>query len=184
MLASGPSLTQEQIEAARDNPGTVIATNSTIFDAPWADICFGMDHDWWQYNNHRVKQLGCEMLTTCQNATPYGPKLIKKIQGHYMSDKAVCGKNSGHIAIELAVLRGATEILLCGIDCKNTDKTHYFGDHDKRLNQIKDPSTWIEQFEGLARETKKRGIRAINCSPISAVEGFEKMTIQEAINGG
>ena len=90
------------------------------------------------------------------------------------------GQNSGYQAINLATLAGAAAILLLGYDGKVAadGRTHWFGDHPERE---------IPHVYDVYRKALRQlppllgGVRVINCSPDSAVDAFEKMTLEEAL---
>ena len=50
-IASGPSLTPEDVQAVKEwrdaGKGKVIVVNTTFRAAPWADAMFAMDAKWW-----------------------------------------------------------------------------------------------------------------------------------------
>ena len=189
VLGSGPSLTPEVMTRVwmewNAERCTTIATNSTIFSAPWADVLFALDHHWWKQYADKVKDLPCELLTSSKNALPFGPELIQKKPGRFMADGGVVGQNSGHVAAEIAAMRGADQIVLLGIDCCHVDgKAHHHPDHPNGLGNADKPHRWVHYFDGLAAELKKRRIRAINCSPHYPGEGFERMTLEALLDGG
>jgi hypothetical protein len=188
VLASGPSLTPEDLTRVwkewNEERCTVIAVNSTIFSAPWADILFALDHHWWKRYGAQVADLPCERLTSSQNSLQFGPDLIPKRPGQFMADGGVVGQNSGQVAVEIARLRGATEIVMLGVDfCHVDGKTHHHGDHPGGLGNADKPHRWLHYFEGLAGCLKERGVRAINCSPYYPGEGFERMTLEALLDG-
>lgn len=177
VLASGPSLTPEQIERVRTAEGEKIAVNSTIFAAPWADVCFAMDHHWWKQYGEQVKPIGCEMWTSSPNSTQFGPRLVKKNKPDGPLTDGVAGNNSGTVAAELAYLRGADEIVLLGVDCQLVDgKAHHHADHPSPLKNPVRTEHWAESW---GRFLKHNDVRVINCSPVCNVEGFEYMTLGE-----
>src|SRR5262245_50389101 len=45
LLGAGPSLTQPQVDACR--PFFTIALNNAVDLAPWAQVCFAGDFQWW-----------------------------------------------------------------------------------------------------------------------------------------
>jgi hypothetical protein len=90
----------------------------------------------------------------------------------------VCGYDCGTSAIDLAHHFGATEIILLGMDMKgdrwcNGEFAHPFphipNDHHRRHSSV---------LPDIAKDAKRRGIRIVNCSPISAVTCFEKQPLE------
>lgn len=95
----------------------------------------------------------------------------------------VTGRNSGYQAINLAVLAGVKTILLLGYDGNEPEKgkpTHWFGDHPRR-----EPDSvfaiYRQSFKSGAAAIKAAGVRVINCAPGSAVDAFEKMELEQAL---
>lgn len=95
----------------------------------------------------------------------------------------VTGRNSGYQAINLAVLAGAKMIILLGYDSSEPQRgkpTHWFGDHPRR-----EPDNvfaiYRQSFKVGAKEIIAAGVRVINCSPGSAVDAFEKMELEQAL---
>jgi len=176
VLASGPSLTTEQIEWARKQDGLKIAANSTIFSAPWADICFAADHNWWARYHEQVKALGCERWSFSQNCAQFGVRVVKKNHKDKPLIDGVSAGTSGTAAAELAYLRGADEIYLLGVDCKVTDKSHHHGDHPDGLSNPQ-PNALRRFGEDWQNFADHNDVRLINLSPICDLECFEYRTI-------
>ena len=97
-------------------------------------------------------------------------------------DHICTGLNSGYQAISLAVLFGATRILLLGFDFQHTNgKTHWHGDHPKGLGNGGQFPRWIHAMNRLSIDAKARGIYIINCSRKTALTCFARATIEEAL---
>lgn len=91
----------------------------------------------------------------------------------------VCGYDSGTSAIDLAIKRGATTILLLGYDMA--------GHRWFRPDEWKHPMPHIpnqyhvghmQPLASLAADARRRGVRIVNCSPISRVSAFEKQPLE------
>jgi hypothetical protein len=93
------------------------------------------------------------------------------------------GGNSGYQAINLAYLWGAATIILLGFDCGASPKgeAHWFGQHPPSLSQHQPYDMWRAKFPALARDLKQEGVRVINASRETALDCFERMTLEEAI---
>lgn len=90
----------------------------------------------------------------------------------------VCGYDCGTSAINIAYHFGATEIVLLGMDmtgdrwCNGEfphPMPHIPADHHARHKSV---------LPGIAKDAKRKGIRIVNCSPISAVTAFEKQPLE------
>lgn len=94
-------------------------------------------------------------------------------------DRVHFGGNSGFQAINLAFLWGATRIILLGFDCKAVaGKDHWFGQHPQGLKQVQPYNLWLEHYPQLAYDLKREGVTVINCSRDTAINCFERATIE------
>lgn len=90
----------------------------------------------------------------------------------------VCGYDCGTSAINVAYHFGATEIVLLGMDMQGHrwcngefyhPMSHIPAAHHRRH---------ISVLPDIATDAKAKGIRIVNCSPISAVQCFEKQPLE------
>src|SRR5262245_31665990 len=132
-IGGGPSLTAEDV-AFVQGKARVIAVNDAHRLAPWADVLYGCDSRWWDWNRGvpdfsglkyslqkaSLKWRGVQVL---QITGPFG--LERKPNG------LKTGRNGGYQAINLAFHLGAKRILLLGYDMQysSSAKTHWFGNH-------------------------------------------------------
>jgi hypothetical protein len=83
--------------------------------------------------------------------------------------KGTYGFNSGLFTLEVATWAGHNPIHLLGYDNCNG---HFF---DPRfVNNDKTFETWGQMLEQAAVVLKERGVRVVNCSPISTISVFEE----------
>lgn len=173
VLASGPSLTKEDVERVRGLK--TIVTNTSFRMAPWADILFGFDTYWWQHHIREVNDFfGGELYgahTACSRFH------VKPLDGTCK----VFG-NSGATAIALASVRGADKIILLGVDCSTKAGSHWHGDHPAHFRNCTSLPKWPKQFHAAGEYAKARGSRVINCSRQTELTCFEKMSLEEALN--
>jgi hypothetical protein len=95
----------------------------------------------------------------------------------------VTGKHGGFQALNIAVLAGATTIILLGIDGQpaKDGRTHWSGGHANEVTPQEMYSVYRQSFSAAERPLKAAGVNVINCSPGSAVDSFPKMTIEDAL---
>jgi len=181
VIASGPSLTIEQIETARQKATRFIAVNDSYKLAPFADALYACDGKWWDFH-HELQFHGEKWTQDVRAARKYSLRYLPgRRQPGLGRDCVHFGSNSGYQAINLAYLWGASKIILIGFDCKPINgKPHWFGKHPEQLNQTQPYAVWIENFKGLAADIEAEGIEVINCSPDSALDGFKKAHIADA----
>lgn len=94
-----------------------------------------------------------------------------------------CGGNSGFQAINLAIQFGAKRLLLVGMDFRVDLGIHWHGRHPQTLNNPRPASvdSWRRALEGQAEAIKAMGVEVVNCSPVSTLTAFPKMTLREAL---
>jgi len=178
VIASGPSVTADDLAFVKRQPGLKIAVNSSIFSAPWADICFSMDNSWWKRYGNDVKRLKCERWSSASNAAQYGPQIVKRKRRDSPIKGGVSGSNSGLQACEFAYLRGADEIILLGVDCKHFEgRAHHHPDHPAPMKNANKPEKWGSDWE---RVLAKMDAKVINTSPICEVDCFEYADLRAA----
>lgn len=208
-IASGPSLTLEQVNAVkawRERDGCrVIVINDNYLIAPWADALYFADVRWWEH--HRDKPFFrdfpgrkisiengagrfCGDCTVMKNLSLDGGtmgRLSKDPTGIYT------GQNSGYQAINVAVLYGCTRIVLLGYDMRAREvpitepgksgvrpMNHWFGEHP----WPSDPGSYrffLEEFARMAVTAKMAGLEILNATPGSALTLFPMVTLDEVI---
>jgi NADPH:quinone reductase-like Zn-dependent oxidoreductase len=79
--------------------------------------------------------------------------------------------SSGYQAVNLALLLGATTILLVGYDMHHRKGLHWFGAHSKEVNRNQsDPQVFAKTYDSI--DPRAYGVEIINCTPGSAVTAF------------
>lgn len=90
----------------------------------------------------------------------------------------VCGYDCGTSAINVAYHFGATEIVLLGMDMRGDrwcngefdhPMPHIPADHHARHSSV---------LPDIAKDARRKGIRVVNCSPISRVTAFERQPLE------
>lgn len=176
-MASGPSLTVEDCDAARGNVG--IVTNTTFRLAPWADVLFGFDSRWWRAHIDEVRKIGFSgrLISVSQVAGNLG------VETTYGSTWFRGGGNSGASAIALALAGGAAKIVLLGFDCSKgkAGQSHWHGDHPKGLSNCLSMPRWPAQFARVAAEAQLRGVPVLNASRHTALKCFQRVELAKAL---
>lgn len=175
-LASGPSLTQEDIETVRQwrerTGGLVYVTNTTFRSALWADVLFSMDGRWWRvYASAAKATFKGDLVTSSQSYKSYGITFSRHLTFG----------NSGAGLINLAYHRGARRIYLLGYDAQKTNgKSHHHGEHPKPLADATSCTHWPGQFGRLA-EALKGKVDIINCSRETILKCWPRMNLEDAL---
>lgn len=176
-LASGPSLTGEDIERAREwrqgaSNRLVYVTNTTFRSALWADVLFSMDGKWWRaYALEAKATFKGELVTSSQSYKSHG----------LIFSRHLTFGNSGAGQINLAFQRGARRIILLGYDCQMTNgKAHHYGDHPLPLQNALSHSHWPGQFARLAEALKGKA-EIINCSRETALKCWPRAPLENVL---
>lgn len=186
-LASGPSLTCEDTDAVRGQ-SRVITVNTTYRLAPWADVHYSSDHDWYQMHLP-------EMRATCSgefwtgHPTWHLPFDVRRCaydkRGRGVASRRGVinwGGNSGYCAMGLAYQFGAARILLLGYDqCDPQGAAHWHGEHPKSIRKEFNWAMWTERFDEMARDFTRLGVEVINCSRVTALRCFRRASLEDAL---
>lgn len=162
VIATGPSLTAEQVEKVRGL--RTIAVSDAYKLAPWAEALVSVDKAWWLHHQP-------EFAGKRYSLMPVPGMETERITG------MTADTNSGLRGIERAVLEGATRVLLLGFDLGGT---HFFGPHPDRLKNT--PPHRFEVFKKQFAGYQPRGVQIINCTPGSALKCYPAMTLEEALS--
>lgn len=211
LLGGGPSLTPEQIALVKDahDAGEVhaIAINDAYLLADFADAHYAADKKWhdWHCKGIDKPTLGLKAAQVRERWETYAGERCtiepnmdfgyahvlrnKHFPNHGLGlsldpGALVTGRNGGFQALNLAILAGATRVILLGYDGKPDAKgrSHWFGAHPKPTPDAA-YSEYKKSFSAAETEILEAGVKVINASPGSAIDSFEKMTIEEALAG-
>lgn len=181
VLASGPSMSQAVADQVRAAGIAAIVVNTTYKLAPWAWWLHAADARWWEANPAARAFAGHK--TTCEDV-PGIRKLERGGKDGYDPRPGFVrtGGNSGYQAIQIAAQAGASRILLCGMDFRNTGgESHWHGHHEVPLRNT-EPEVfigWLKHFEGLARQLWP--CEVVNCTPGSAIECFRRAELEDEL---
>ena len=196
-IGTGPSLSQRQVDTARQKGFELYACNSAHQLAPDAALLYGCNYKWWQHYYLDVQSLPCEKWTTNREAADeFDLNWIAETNKPGLStDSSVIhhGHGSGYSLVSMAHRNGADRIVLLGYDMKyapdydgkaqQTGSTprHYFGEYPASMQHW--PSVSVKggvhvEMVDLYRSIKEQGlIEIINCTPDSAIDCFERVAI-------
>lgn len=170
ILASGPSLCEEDAAAAMASGWPVIAVNSSWQLVPDCDVIYAGDLEWW-----RAFQAG---ITSAAERWTCHPLAASQFNLHLHT--ATGSYNSGQRAIQFAASQGAKQILLLGFDCSLDGGTHWHGEHGGLRNPTDQSiQRWQRHFLALAQQLGD--IDIINCSRRTSLTCFSRKTLQVAL---
>lgn len=175
VIASGPSLTLDDIELVRESGINTVAVNSTWEKVRFCHAIYAADLHWWAANAHRI-DIGAERWTCSHGAAV-------TYDGQYRRQPTKDGYNSGANAIEFVCHLGADPVLMLGFDCSVKHGVHHHGKH--RFIKARNPGQeqcqqWRQEFKQLAK--KLAGKRIVNCSRYSEIKAFPVVDLKHALN--
>jgi hypothetical protein len=211
ILGGGPSLTMDQVETVRmaNVAGLLqcIAVNDAYLCAPWADVLYAADAKWHEWHKQGISKPGlglnaaqvallfksfagqkCSIATQQNRITDDATHVLKNKHGNAHGSGIsldpqyiVTGSHSGHQALNVAILAGAATVLLLGFDGKAVDgRTHWHGGHPE-VAPAHDWASRARAWTESQHAIRATGVRIINCSPVSSINHFEKMTLEQAL---
>lgn len=161
----------------------IYAVNDNWILVPGADYLYACDGAWWDRWIDEVNAGFAGEKYTQDEAAAIRHNLTyiqsESFQGLCTEPGRIhTGNNSGFQAINLAYHHGAKLILLLGYDMQYTNgQAHWFGDHPEGFKNPQ-PHRWIPEFNRLARDCERAGIKVVNCSRATALECFEKVDLE------
>ena len=183
-LGTGPSLTLEDVEFCRGR-ALVVAVNDAHLYAPWADVLYASDADWWQVHKGVPSFAGLKYSCSKAAASVPGVQVLRQTghDGLELDPTGIrTGRNSGAAALNLAVLLGATRVLLLGYDCGQTGKQeHFFGAHRQGLRNRSPYGLFRQHFATMVGPLKSAGVTVLNCSRETQLTCFSRATLVEAL---
>ena len=187
IVASGPSAANEPLGIGRDKV-RFLAVKDGWRLCPWADALYGCDHHWWQAHDGVPAFHGVRLAYEQKTLDLWGGLKvdIRKGEDRLLFDRigeVGWGFNSGFHAVNLAIQFGASRLVLVGFDFRVDHGRHFFGDHSYGRGRPGADciAKWRLVLDNQAPLISGRGVRAVNCSPLSALTAFPKMPFAEAI---
>jgi hypothetical protein len=170
VIASGESATPDVVARVRDLP--CVAVNNAYLLVPWARALVANDAGWWRQYPEAKSFPGDRWCGSEIRDTQWMRKGERGLSTH---------TNSGLRGLDVAVsVYGAKLVLLIGVDMVGK---HFHGDHPRPLSNP-DAARFAffrKQFNKYAKEALPRDVKVLNCSPISTLECFPKVSIDEAL---
>lgn len=191
VAAPGPSLSREVCDRCRAY--RAIAVQDAWRLMPWADVLYGCDSKWWRHHNgapdfagERWASHGTTSNDNAELAGAYGLHLVAGRSGAtFSTDPRILhyGFSSGFQAVNLAILFGATRIVLIGFDMRIVDgRAHYFGDHPPPLLRRTNYGAFAARFVEAAKRLPP-GVEIVNATPGSALTCFPMVPLDEVLAG-
>lgn len=193
LIATGPSLTLEQIDCAREKGFVLFGCNNVWECVPDLAVLYACNAAWWTfYWSDRLAAYPAQKWTTSREAAQkFKLSWIAERDRFGLSSDANRihhGHGSGYSMLNLAYLMGAARIVLLGYDLKyapdysGEDKRagslprHYFGEYPSGLLHwpkvsVKD-GVHVGLIKYYERVAEQNLIEIVNCTPRSALTCF------------
>lgn len=172
VIASGPSLTAEDVAKVRAADLPTIVVNDVFLLAPWAWLLYAADWRWWKKRPAALNFAGIKA-----SVEGFYPGIVRLrntgIDGFDPDPSCIrTGNNSGYQAVHIAIHTGAARIVLLGFDMRGG---HFNGRPDGAVRR-----DWIARFCDLADVIEDR-VDIVNATPDSALRCFRFMRLDDAI---
>jgi hypothetical protein len=189
IVAGGASLRGFDFERLRGRK--VIAINQSIFSIPFADLLHFSDRRW--YAEYQPQKLIPYDRISTNSPTVNEPRIktLRRVEpppGLVDDPQTVPMKwTSLQPAMQIAVHRGASRIVLLGADCHTAKDGRKHHHQEYQWEHLAKPQMWDLQKECLShmvRPLQKRQIEVINTSLESALPWWPKIPIEDALRLG
>jgi hypothetical protein len=187
-LASGPSLKEEDVEYVRWRATAIIAVNDTYRLAPFATALMASDAAWWMTHRKDVESFaGLKYCLEQSAARVEGVKVLRNtgLEGIETDPTGLrTGRNSGAAAINLAVLFGASRIVILGYDMqapRGDRHSHFFGQHPFPLRRSSNYLLFRQYFDKMVGPLAKLQVEVINCSRDTALTAFPRAALRDVL---
>ena len=187
IIGSGPSARDGDIGLLRDKAKVVVVNRSWEL-APWADVLYAADQRFWDVFLGVPDFHGMKVTAEASAARQFGLHLVSllpltsfDVNDLWLEPGILArGGHSGHQAINFAVQFGARKIMLIGFDCCGE---HWHGRHPLPLRNPKEETLkkWRMFLDKLKPSLSAIGVDVVNCSQISKLTAYPKMSIAEAL---
>jgi len=187
ILASGHSLTLEQIEAARLSGHFTIAVNSTYEKALWAHAVYAGDYMWFKLNIAKIRASKFKGKIVTQDSSASAHYGIERVRGTNRDGLGTTlihlNGNSGVQALNLAFLWGYRRIILLGMDMKLGPKgeRHHHPDHAHPAVQNQVFDEWLKKVQKVATDLVAAKCEVLNATPGSAMKCFPMVDWKEVL---
>jgi hypothetical protein len=193
IVASGPSAKHAGVEQLKDRIH-VVAINENIRLVPFADVLYSCDAEWWTIRSKDEKQIknfpgvkiGFEVHINGINRIDIKKRKPMDYTHELQFDEPGVlgsGGNSGFQTINLAVQFGATGIAMIGFDMRLDSGMHWHGAHKPPMRNPDEVrcALWAKHLDAAAVRLKDIGVDVVNCSPVSRLEKYPKLNIEQTL---
>jgi hypothetical protein len=160
----------------------VIVVNDNYKLAPWADVLYAADPEWWDLHQGAASFNGLRVTQDAGAARRWRLHYIESVdrQGFSLEPGRIHrGDNSGFQAVNLAVLASCSPIVLLGFDMKMGAKRHWFGDHPGALNKASPYQMFASAFNEASQQHPD--LEIFNATRDTALECYPRVELRAVI---
>jgi len=189
LVASGPSAVDINLDEGIGQ-AKFVAINKSVDLCPWADVYYCCDFQWW------ANYGGCPQFRGLKVCVDYRIKDKPKWGVHFLNcakpdDRLILdrigtvgwGGNSGFNCMNWVAQLKPAKIILVGYDMTKAWGSHWHEPHPLPLTNPTEFNVerWRRVMDAAAGQLREAGICVINCSPISSLKKYPKMSFLEAL---
>ena len=190
VVASGPSAVDIPLDEGIGR-AKFVAINRSVDLCPWADVYYCCDFQWW------AKYDGCQNFRGLKVCVDYRIRDKPKWGVNFLNcakpdDRLIMdrigtvgwGGNSGFNCLNWVAQLKPAKIILVGFDMTKAWGSHWHKPHPLPLTNPTNFNVerWRRVMEAAAIPLREAGICVINCSVISSLRKYPKMTFAEALD--
>jgi hypothetical protein len=177
VLATGPSLTIPDIQACYRAGLILVGVNSCWMMAPYVDVIYAGDYRYWKAYAGDIDAAGIQAKRFSRSS-----RAQKDFGATYAKTGLGQDYNSGELAVELAIRRGARTIAMLGFDASVKNGLHCHGAHQKTPNPTPERSRrWLKQFDRIRKHYPDANV--VNCSRETRITSIARMDLGEYLAG-
>ena len=163
IVGGGPSLTDFPFASIEGRGWFIIAVNNAFRRLPSADMCFFADARWWRHNRDDLLAFKGQLVTSCMDKRAIDHERVVRLARDYKAPISresthLAGRDSGTMAVNLAYLMGASEIILFGFDMTFTEgRSHFHDEHIWPASQTRYEEQFAPRLAAMVEEIKRDG---------------------------
>lgn len=176
IMATGHSLTKQQVAYVRTSVADVMVLNESFLMAPWADYLYAGDTNWWEHYADLIEDKfrgECYTISEKASKKPPYPEYIEGVNREnsagglcMVPNRVFNGGNSGHASLNLAYHLGYGRIVLLGFDLHGG---HWFkpGFRPSALDRASPFEHFKNTLTAIIKDLEDAGVLVYNCTPNS-----------------
>lgn len=191
LVGSGPSAIDIPLELGIGR-ARFVGINTSWRLCPWADVLYACDYQWWLHYGGCPEFKGPLRVCVSPQILNRPEWKVNYLECAKPDDRMLLdrpgivgwGGNSGFNALNFVAQLKPEKIILVGYDmCKHWG-AHWHSPHPQGMSNptFATIKRWLRVTDGAAGVLSTAGITVVNCSPISALSAYPKMSFAEALD--